>query len=109
MAIKLKALPQFPALLEAWKERRSVVVIFSPSQWRADRTSLPGQPGSARVTPEKSSFGLGGLWDRWLYGPWTPSGDLPFVAMYQSAWTLRIADGPDEVHKILIAKNMLGR
>ena len=35
------------------------------------------------------------------------SGDLPLSSMYQGARTLRIADGPDEVHKILIAKNVL--
>ena len=34
-------------------------------------------------------------------------GDLPLAAMYQGARTLRLADGPDEVHKILIAKNVL--
>jgi acyl-CoA dehydrogenase len=33
--------------------------------------------------------------------------DLPLAAMYTGARTLRIADGPDEVHKILIAKNVL--
>jgi acyl-CoA dehydrogenase len=37
------------------------------------------------------------------------SGDLPLAAMYTGARTLRIADGPDEVHKILIAKNVLAR
>jgi acyl-CoA dehydrogenase len=35
--------------------------------------------------------------------------DLPLAAMYTGARTLRIADGPDEVHKILIAKNVLGQ
>ncbi len=35
--------------------------------------------------------------------------DLPLAGMYQGARTLRIADGPDEVHKILIAKNVLGQ
>ncbi len=37
------------------------------------------------------------------------SGDLPLAAMYEGARTLRLADGPDEVHKILIAKNVLKR
>ena len=37
------------------------------------------------------------------------SDDLPLAGMYQGARTLRIADGPDEVHKILIAKNILKR
>jgi acyl-CoA dehydrogenase len=37
------------------------------------------------------------------------SNDLPLGQMYLTARVLRIADGPDEVHKILIAKNILHR
>jgi len=44
-----------------------------------------------------------------VWGAAGVSGDLPLFAMYQGARTLRIADGPDEVHKILIAKNVLKR
>jgi acyl-CoA dehydrogenase len=35
------------------------------------------------------------------------TGDLPLADMYQGARMLRLADGPDEVHKILIAKNVM--
>ncbi len=44
-----------------------------------------------------------------VWGAAGVSGDLPLAAMYQGARTLRLADGPDEVHKILIAKNVLHR
>ncbi len=44
-----------------------------------------------------------------VWGAAGVSGDLPLAGMYQGARTLRIADGPDEVHKILIAKNILNR
>ncbi|MCH7699712.1 MAG: acyl-CoA dehydrogenase family protein [Chloroflexi bacterium] len=37
------------------------------------------------------------------------TGDLPLAGMYHGARTLRLADGPDEVHRILIAKNILKR
>jgi acyl-CoA dehydrogenase len=44
-----------------------------------------------------------------IWGAAGVSNDLPLWGMYQGARTLRIADGPDEVHKILIAKNVLGQ
>jgi acyl-CoA dehydrogenase len=37
------------------------------------------------------------------------SNDLPLSQMYLTARVLRLADGPDEVHKILIAKNIMHR
>ncbi|MGE5596367.1 MAG: acyl-CoA dehydrogenase family protein [Hyphomicrobiales bacterium] len=42
-----------------------------------------------------------------VHGAMGVSGDTPLAGMYTGARTLRIADGPDEVHKILIAKNVL--
>lgn len=44
-----------------------------------------------------------------IHGAKGVSGDTPLASMLLGARTLRIADGPDEVHKILIAKNVLGR
>ena len=44
-----------------------------------------------------------------VWGAAGVSGDLPLAAMFQGARTLRLADGPDEVHRILIAKNVLTR
>ena len=37
------------------------------------------------------------------------SNDLPLGQMYLTARVLRLADGPDEVHKILMAKNIIHR
>lgn len=44
-----------------------------------------------------------------VFGAAGVSGDLPLAGMYEGARTLRIADGPDEVHKILIAKLVMRR
>ena len=47
-----------------------------------------------------------------MAGRWGAAGitnDLPLAGMYMGARTLRIAGGPDEVHKILIANNVVGR
>jgi acyl-CoA dehydrogenase len=43
-----------------------------------------------------------------VWGAAGVSSDLPLAGMYHGARTLRIADGPDEVHKVLIAKNVIG-
>jgi len=42
-----------------------------------------------------------------VWGAAGVSSDLPLEGMYRGARTLRIADGPDEVHRILIAKHVL--
>ncbi len=44
-----------------------------------------------------------------VWGAAGVSSDLPLSGMYLGARTLRLADGPDEVHRILIAKNVLRR
>ena len=44
-----------------------------------------------------------------VWGAAGVSNDLPLAGMYQGARTLRIADGPDEVHRILIAKHVLAQ
>ena len=44
-----------------------------------------------------------------VWGAAGVSNDLPLAGMYLGARTLRLADGPDEVHRILIAKNVLRR
>ena len=42
-----------------------------------------------------------------VWGAAGVSNDLPLADMYLGARTLRLADGPDEVHKVLIARNVL--
>ncbi len=42
-----------------------------------------------------------------VHGALGVTSDIPLEGMYRGARTLRLADGPDEVHRILIAKNVL--
>ena len=42
-----------------------------------------------------------------VHGAMGVSGDTPLAGMFLGARTLRLADGPDVVHRILIAKNVL--
>ena len=44
-----------------------------------------------------------------VWGAAGVSADLPLAGFYQGARTLRIADGPDEVHKMVIARRELRR
>ena len=44
-----------------------------------------------------------------IFGAKGVSSDTPLAGMYTGARTLRLADGPDEVHRILIAKQILRR
>ncbi len=42
-----------------------------------------------------------------VFGAAGVTSELPLAGMFLAARTLRLADGPDEVHRILIAKNVL--
>jgi acyl-CoA dehydrogenase len=44
-----------------------------------------------------------------VHGALGVSSDTPLEGMFRGARVLRLADGPDEVHRILIAKNVLKR
>ncbi|HVL32804.1 MAG TPA: acyl-CoA dehydrogenase family protein [Actinomycetota bacterium] len=44
-----------------------------------------------------------------IHGAMGVSNDIPLAAMYAGARTLRIADGPDDVHKMVIARRELQR
>jgi len=44
-----------------------------------------------------------------IHGAAGVSEDFPLAAMYAHGRTLRIADGPDEVHEMVIARRELGR
>jgi acyl-CoA dehydrogenase len=42
-----------------------------------------------------------------MHGAHGLSQDFPLAAMYTHARTLRLADGPDEVHRMVVARNEL--
>jgi acyl-CoA dehydrogenase len=44
-----------------------------------------------------------------VHGAGGVSGDFPLAAMYAGLRTLRLADGPDEVHKLSLARQELRR
>ncbi len=44
-----------------------------------------------------------------MHGAAGVSQDFPLAAMYTAARTLRLADGPDEVHRMVVARDELGR
>ena len=44
-----------------------------------------------------------------VFGAKGVSGDTPLAGMYTGARTLRLADGPDEVHRLVIARRILRR
>ncbi|MEO1201680.1 MAG: acyl-CoA dehydrogenase family protein [Pseudomonadota bacterium] len=44
-----------------------------------------------------------------MHGAAGLSQDFPLAAMYTAARTLRLADGPDEVHRMVVARDELGR
>jgi acyl-CoA dehydrogenase len=44
-----------------------------------------------------------------VHGALGVTSDTPLAGMYRGARTLRLADGPDEVHRIHLAKNVLTR
>jgi acyl-CoA dehydrogenase len=43
-----------------------------------------------------------------MHGAAGISQDFPLAAMYMHARTLRLADGPDEVHRMVVARDELG-
>ena len=43
-----------------------------------------------------------------MHGAYGISQDFPLAAMYMNARTLRLADGPDEVHRMVVARKELG-
>jgi acyl-CoA dehydrogenase len=44
-----------------------------------------------------------------MHGAAGLSQDFPLASMYTAARTLRLADGPDEVHRMVVARDELGR
>jgi acyl-CoA dehydrogenase len=42
-----------------------------------------------------------------MHGALGYSDDLPFAQWYRSARAARIADGPDEVHEVVVARDYL--
>lgn len=99
---------------ESHAEIQAARLLTLQAAWRMDRLHAQGRPYSdARV-----DIGLIKFWggrvlynviDRaiQIHGALGYSSDLPLEGMYRAARSSRLYDGPDEVHKVTVAKQLL--
>jgi acyl-CoA dehydrogenase len=101
---------------ESWAEMQAARLLTLQAAWKMDKlVAAGGHHSDARV-----EIGLIKFWgarvlhdviDRAIqvHGSLGYSSDLPLEAMYRRARAARILDGPDEVHKVNVARQLLKR
>ena len=68
--------------------------LTGPPDWQVSAfPPLPPWPAPPHTAPRPGPF----------YGPCP----FPLASMYMAARTLRLADGPDEVHRMVVARDVL--
>jgi acyl-CoA dehydrogenase len=101
---------------ESWAEMQAARLLTLQAAWKMDQLHDQGRHASeARV-----EIGIIKFWgakvlynviDRaiQIHGSLGYTADLPLESMYRAARAARIYDGPDEVHKVTVARHLLKR
>src|SRR2546430_1819085 len=96
-------------IADSMGERTAAPLMTSYAAWRMDEV---GAPAARTEIAMIKYFGAGVLYnviDRaiQIHGSLGFSTDLPLEHMYRAARAARIYDGPDEVHKVTVARQIL--
>ncbi|MBW8825344.1 MAG: acyl-CoA dehydrogenase family protein [Acidobacteria bacterium] len=99
---------------ESWAEMQAARLVTLQAAWKMDQlVAAGGHHSDARIEIGVIKFWgarvLHNVIDRSIqvYGSLGYSSDLPLEAMYRRARAARILDGPDEVHKVSVARQLL--
>jgi acyl-CoA dehydrogenase len=99
---------------ESWAQMQAARLLTLQAAWKMDQLHERGRHASeARVEIGVIKFwGAKVLYDVidraiQVHGSLGYTTDLPLEAMYRAARAARIYDGPDEVHKVTVARHLL--
>jgi acyl-CoA dehydrogenase len=99
---------------ESWAEMQAARLVTLQAAWKMDKlVAAGGHNSDARLEIGVIKFWgarvLHNVIDRSIqvHGSLGYSGDMPLESMYRRARAARILDGPDEVHKVNVARYLL--
>jgi acyl-CoA dehydrogenase len=103
-------------IAQSWAEMQAARLLTLQAAWKMDQLHAQGKHHSdARVEIGVIKFwGAKVLYDVidraiQIHGSLGYTTDLPLESMYRAARAARIYDGPDEVHKVTVARQLLKR
>jgi acyl-CoA dehydrogenase len=100
------------ALAESWLELEQFRLFVMRTAWKIDRLNDYKQVrediGAAKILASRVLMGITTR-AMHLHGSLGISNEMPFGDMLFRGFVMGIADGPDEVHKITIARRLLSR
>ena len=100
-------------IADSYAEMQAARLLTLQAAWKMDQLAPASTTATPRRDRHRSSSGarkvLYNVIDRaiQIHGSLGYTTDLPLESMYRAARAARIYDGPDEVHKVTVARQML--
>jgi acyl-CoA dehydrogenase len=96
-------------IADSWAEMSAARLLTLHAAWKIDRTGVAGARTEIAAIKFYGARVLHDVLDRavQLHGALGLSDDLPLEMMYRRARAARIYDGPDEVHRVSVARRLL--